>query len=100
MAIEIVKNSKQKLDDEIAAIGAIERKDLPTKMLGGKLRPVHAANHKRRLTKEAVQANSQSHADKIVADLVADGETKAASRARGRKITIYLDGLPVAEDVR
>ncbi len=94
MAIEAVNFSKATLDDELAAIDAIKRADLPTKMIGGKLRPVHEGNYKRKLGKQAEQTHREKLAALVVAPVIAAGYPDAVAKTKKGKTVIYHDGLP------
>lgn len=94
MAIEAVNFNKASLDDELAAIEAIERADLPTKMIGGKLRPVHEDNYKRKLGKQAEQTHREGLAGLAVAPIIAAGYPNAVAKTKKGKTVIYHEGLP------
>ncbi len=94
-----IKNLKDELVADIAAIAAMDKSDLPTKTVGGVERPVHEANYKRKLEKIAKQTNDQKLIALAIAPLVAAGYPDAAGRMRDKQIVIYPDGLPVAEEL-
>lgn len=91
--------SKNDLDSQLVLIEALESGDVPTILVRGKERPVNVANHKRKLRKQAINAHQQKLLAGLVTVAVDAGHLKAAGTVQQGRLVVYLDGLPVEEEI-
>jgi hypothetical protein len=85
--------------DDLAVLDAMDKSELPTKTVAGKVRQVHEGNYRRKERKRIKSECLVCKLDDVVAGMVADGYENAGGVVQGRKIIVYADGLPVQEDI-
>ncbi len=99
MQTEAENFSKDDLDSQLAAIEAIKRSEVPTRLVRGKVRPVNVTNHKRKLRKQAIRIHQEKLIALAVAPLIAGGYPDATGIMKFGRLVISLQAPPVEEGI-
>jgi len=85
--------------DDLAAVDAMDKSELPTKTVDGKERRVHEGNYKRKERKRIERECAERLLEELVAVSIAGGYENAGGIVQGGKLVIYREGLSVREDI-